>query len=60
MELLRQIGDRWGLANALNNLGNAARTLGDYDRFQALYAESMTLTRTGRPLGAGLSAGRHG
>jgi hypothetical protein len=30
LALWREVGDRWGIAKALGDLGEAARTMGDY------------------------------
>ena len=39
--LQRDIGDRWAMANALNNLGNVARETGNIAEARDLYAESL-------------------
>ncbi len=43
MGLQREIGDRWYLANALNNLGNVARAQGNYSEARTLYEEGLTI-----------------
>jgi non-specific serine/threonine protein kinase len=45
LELYRTLGERAGIATALNTLGNVARDEGDYERAQALYEESLALRR---------------
>ena len=45
LALFRQIGDRWGTAQALNTMGDMARVQGDFDRASILYAESLHLFR---------------
>jgi tetratricopeptide (TPR) repeat protein len=39
------VGDRFYLANALNNLANVTRAQGDYAAARALYHESLTINR---------------
>src|SRR3990172_5913212 len=41
----RRIGDRWGEAAALNNLGNVLLAQADYRQARALYAESLAIKR---------------
>jgi predicted ATPase/class 3 adenylate cyclase len=41
----RDLGDRQGVADALNNLGTVASEQGDYVRAQALLAEALALCR---------------
>jgi predicted ATPase/class 3 adenylate cyclase len=41
----RDLGDRQGVADALNNLGTVASEQGDYARAQALFAEALALCR---------------
>ena len=43
--LQREVGDRWAVANALNNLGNVARAQNDYQTARTLYEESLTINR---------------
>jgi len=45
LALFRQIGDRWGTAQALNTMGDMARVQGDFDRASMLYSESLHLFR---------------
>ena len=45
LALFRQIGDRWGTAQALNTMGDMARVQGDFDRASTLYSESLNLLR---------------
>jgi hypothetical protein len=45
VSLQREIGDKWAIANALNNLGNVARAQGDYEAAHARYRESLALNR---------------
>ena len=40
------IGDSWLLSFALNNLGEVARTLGQYDRARSYYEQSESLLRS--------------
>jgi len=40
-----QLGDRWGMSSALNNLGNVACDRGDYPAAQALHEESLAIRR---------------
>jgi tetratricopeptide (TPR) repeat protein len=41
----REIGDKWSLGNALVNLGNALRALGNYAAAYPLYQESLQINR---------------
>ena len=43
--LQRAIGDKWTVAQALDNLGNVTREQGHFSRARTLYLESLTLTR---------------
>jgi len=43
LTIQRAVGDKWAIANALNNLGNVRRDLGEFDAAQRLYAESLAL-----------------
>jgi tetratricopeptide (TPR) repeat protein len=45
LNLQRELGDRYGIAMTLNNLGNVATAQGDYAAGQALYEESLSLCR---------------
>ncbi|NJM08549.1 tetratricopeptide repeat protein, partial [Candidatus Gracilibacteria bacterium] len=45
MSLRREIGDRWGTANGLNNLGQIAREIGDLTTAQAMFEESLAINR---------------
>lgn len=45
LELNRAADDRWGVANALNNVGVMALRRGDYDEADRLYRESLGLWR---------------
>jgi predicted ATPase len=45
LELNRAEGDRWGVANALNNVGVMALRRGDHAAAHALYEESVRLWR---------------
>jgi tetratricopeptide (TPR) repeat protein len=45
VDIQREIGDKWYLANALSNLGNVTREEGNYDAATALYAESLITNR---------------
>jgi predicted ATPase/DNA-binding SARP family transcriptional activator len=43
LALYRTLGDQWGTANALERLGEVARSLGHYERARALYRESLDI-----------------
>jgi tetratricopeptide (TPR) repeat protein len=45
LALKREMGDKWGIAGLLNNLGNMAFAQGDYSAAWALYKESLALGR---------------
>ncbi|HUQ34449.1 MAG TPA: tetratricopeptide repeat protein [Pyrinomonadaceae bacterium] len=45
LKLNRQLGDKWGTASSINNLGIAAIRQRDYDAARALYEESLALLR---------------
>jgi predicted ATPase/DNA-binding SARP family transcriptional activator len=45
LALYRALGDRWGMAGALNDWGNAARCLGAHDKARSLFEESLALYR---------------
>jgi tetratricopeptide (TPR) repeat protein len=41
--IFRELGDRWGIAGTLADLGSLAREQGDYSTARALYQESIKL-----------------
>ncbi len=45
MGLYRDLGDKGGMASALNNEGNVAHNLGDFVTARAIYEESLALRR---------------
>ena len=45
LEINRAIGDKWGIANALNNLGIAALRQSDHEAARKLYEESLAFWR---------------
>ena len=45
LALWREAGDPWGIAKALSDLGEGARTIGDYQAARARYEESLTIRR---------------
>lgn len=45
MEITREIGDRKGEANSLNGLGNAYRSLGQYQQANDFYQQSLEIKR---------------
>ena len=45
LEIKKQLGDRWGMANSLSNLGMVAYNQDDYPAARALFEESLTLRR---------------
>ena len=45
LSIQREMGDKWGIANSLNNLGIIALRDNDYAAAQALYEESLGLWR---------------
>ena len=45
LEINRAMGDKWGIANALNNLGIAALRKSDHEAARELYEESLALWR---------------
>jgi predicted ATPase len=45
LSMQRAMGDKWGIANSLNNLGIIALRNNDYSAAQALYEESLGLWR---------------
>ena len=45
MAIKRELGDRQGIANSLNNLGESTFDLGDYPAAWALYEESLAIRR---------------
>ena len=45
LALWREAGIRWGIAKSLLDLGEAARTIGDYQAARALYEESLAIFR---------------
>jgi DNA-binding CsgD family transcriptional regulator len=46
LDIFRALGDNWGMARALNNLGEIARLQGDYDSAQVIYDQSLAVWRT--------------
>ena len=45
LRLHRRLGDKWGIANSINNLGIMALRERDYDGARSLYQESLSLWR---------------
>jgi predicted ATPase/class 3 adenylate cyclase len=45
LAIWRQLGDKWGMATSLNNLGMVARSQGDSPSARALYEESLAIKR---------------
>ena len=45
LAIRRQLGDRWGMASSLNNLGNVAHDQGGYRAARALYEQSLAIAR---------------
>jgi predicted ATPase/serine/threonine protein kinase len=45
LRLHRKLGDKWGIANSINNLGIMAMRERDYDGARSLYQESLSLWR---------------
>ena len=45
LELCRRVGDRWRVATAMLNLGQANVALGDYEQAKVVYRESLALVR---------------
>jgi tetratricopeptide (TPR) repeat protein len=45
LAIYREIGDKAGTANSLNNLGNVARDQGDYSAARSLHEESLAIFR---------------
>ena len=45
LQLRREVGDRWAIANSLNNLGVLLREVGQHQRGRVLLEESLTLNR---------------
>jgi hypothetical protein len=43
LEIFRELGDRWGIAGTLADLGSLAREQGNYSAAHSLYAESIKL-----------------
>jgi len=43
LETFRQLGDRWGIAGSLADLGNLARDQGNFNVAHSLYRESMKM-----------------
>jgi non-specific serine/threonine protein kinase len=61
LALLRELGDKQGIAGSLNSLGGVALVQGDYPHATALYEESLTLQRElGNKQGVALSLGNLG
>lgn len=58
LELFRQLGDSMLCAEALNALGDIARTASDYAHAERLYADALSLVRAGGG-GSGLPALLH-
>jgi predicted ATPase len=59
LAIFRELEDRWGIANALQNLASVAIVRGDHDRAAALLQESLALWREpadtwGRAIALGL------
>jgi non-specific serine/threonine protein kinase len=58
LALLRELDDRPGIAQALNNLGELARAAGDYARAREVYEECLAVTReTGEIIRQSMSLG---
>lgn len=45
LKLHRELGDKWGIASSINNLGIAAIRQRDYDAARSLYEESLAFWR---------------
>ncbi len=61
LTIWRALGDRWGLAGPLGNLGNVARMQGDYASARAYHEESLVIFREiGDRLGIAGSLGNLG
>jgi DNA-binding SARP family transcriptional activator/predicted ATPase len=61
LDLYRALGDQWGMANVLDELGWAASLLGDYGAARCFYEESLRLHQTlGNPRGIASSLGALG
>jgi len=45
LKLFREVGNKWGVATALNYLGELLRSQGDYGRAASVYEESLALNR---------------
>jgi predicted ATPase/DNA-binding SARP family transcriptional activator len=45
LALFRALNDQWGVARALNSLGDVARKYGDYDIARARHEESLAISR---------------
>jgi hypothetical protein len=43
LAIFRELGDRWGIASTLADLGSLAREQGDYSTARSLYSESIKL-----------------
>jgi len=43
LSIFRELGDRWGVAGSLADLGNLSRDQKDYQTSQRLYRESMSI-----------------
>jgi len=58
LSLRREMGDKWGIAMSLSDLGNVAYRQGDYTAARAFFEESLSLHReTGDPWGMAISLG---
>ena len=61
LDLYRALGDQWGVANVLNELGWAASLSGDYSAARCAYEESLKLHQMlGNPRGIASSLGALG
>lgn len=61
LALARQLGDKRGVANALNTLANISLYKGDYDTARSLYSEALDLWQeTGNRHGEAVSLGNLG
>jgi tetratricopeptide (TPR) repeat protein len=45
LSIFRDLGDRWGIPGTLNNLGEMAFALGDFDEASARFGESLAIRR---------------
>jgi predicted ATPase/DNA-binding CsgD family transcriptional regulator len=61
LAIFRELGDRWGIANALQNLGSVSLLQGDYAAAATLIDESLALWRElGDTWGIGVALGMRG